>query len=882
MTLSACRKQKKASDGLGDYSALLSTTGSPVAFGTAAINTTREATLTITNSGSLVATNITPVALAWPFRFKDGVYPGTGGTCILALLRSESCTLVLEYAPTLGGVHTGTLSLRYLSGVDTQNVITTEIAILGGNSTNGAALNISDGTTYDFGTVVVGNTGEKTFTITNSGSLSAASVSAGTPNIAAPFTYKGGDFPGTGATCGGVLNTSSSCTIAVVFTPTVTGSASDTIRISYNDGLQTQSTERAVTATGQAPALIGISDGATYNYGNVYQTLTSDKTFTVTNSGGATATSLAAGTPALAAPFVYVGNSYPGGGTCGSSLAGSATCTLVVRFSPTAVGASSDTIRLSYNNGVSSQSAIRAVTGTGVGYAALSISDGSTYDFGSKYINTTTTDKTFTVTNSLSGTASAMSGADLSAPFAYVGGSYPGGGTCGASLAGGASCTIVVRYSPTSLGSHSGTLIVNYTKPDASTTTATRAMSGTGIGNPGDLDTTWDSDGKVATTIGAGNERAYAVIVQSDGKVVAAGYSYNGSNNDFAIVRYSTTGALDTSFDSDGKVTYDIGGNDIAYAIAIQSDGKIVVAGQSGSAGNLNFAVMRFTSSGAVDPSFGASGVATTDFSAMDDWIRHIAIDSNGKIVAVGSNLAATGTYRFAVARYGTDGNADTTFDSDGKAVYAPVSGEHNEAYGVAVQSDGKIVVAGKSNSGSYQFSVARLNSSGAVDSNFDSDGYAFVDLTGGTDIAKSVKIDSSGNIVLGGTTGTDLAAIVRLTSSGALDTTFDSDGIQTVDIGTGADDGTSIAIDSSGKIAIAVTATNSDKDFGVVRLTSAGALDTSFDTDGKLSTDFNQGNPTNDNSVYAIKLQSDGKIVVAGDYDTGSNADFAVMRYWP
>ena len=111
----------------------------------------------------------------------------------------------------------------------------------------------------------------------------------------------------------------------------------------------------------------------------------------------------------------------------------------------------------------------------------------------------------------------------------------------------------------------------------------------------GDLDTSFGSDGKVTTAIGSGGDYAESVAIQSDGKIVAAGFSYNGSNNDFALVRYNTDGTLDTSFDSDGKVTTAIGSSDEqALSVAIQSDGKIVVAGYSNNGSNDDFALVRY------------------------------------------------------------------------------------------------------------------------------------------------------------------------------------------------------------------------------------------------------------------------------------------------
>ena len=108
---------------------------------------------------------------------------------------------------------------------------------------------------------------------------------------------------------------------------------------------------------------------------------------------------------------------------------------------------------------------------------------------------------------------------------------------------------------------------------------------------------------------------AYSVAIQSDGKIVAAGYSNNGSNWDFALVRYNTDGSLDTNFDSDGKVTTAIGsGNDYAWSVTIQSDGKIVAAGDSNNGSNNDFALVRYNTDGSLDTSFDSDGKVTTDY----------------------------------------------------------------------------------------------------------------------------------------------------------------------------------------------------------------------------------------------------------------------------
>jgi uncharacterized delta-60 repeat protein len=222
----------------------------------------------------------------------------------------------------------------------------------------------------------------------------------------------------------------------------------------------------------------------------------------------------------------------------------------------------------------------------------------------------------------------------------------------------------------------------------------------------GTLDTTFDSDGKVTTAIGSGTDVAYSVALQSDGKIVVAGYSNNGSNFDFALVRYNTDGSLDTSFDSDGKVTTEVGsGNDGGESVAIQSDGKIVVAGYSYIGSNNDFALARYNTDGTLDTSFDSDGKVTTAIGVSVNYAKSVAIQSDGKIVAAGYNTGSNND--LALARYNTDGTLDTSFDSDGKVTTA--IGSNDRAYSVAIQSDGKIVAAGNSNNGSNEdFALVR------------------------------------------------------------------------------------------------------------------------------------------------------------------------------
>src|SRR5919106_350284 len=215
---------------------------------------------------------------------------------------------------------------------------------------------------------------------------------------------------------------------------------------------------------------------------------------------------------------------------------------------------------------------------------------------------------------------------------------------------------------------------------------------------PGDLDPTFDGDGKVTTDFAGNRDRALAVAVQADGKIVTAGDTVAGSF-DFALARYNTDGSLDATFDGDGKVNTDIAGSiDFAQAVALQGDGKIVAAGCldcfSVSVGD--FALVRYNADGSLDATFDVDGKVTTDFAGSSDSALDVAIQGDGRIVAAGlANVS--GDLDFALARYNTDGSLDATFDGEGK-VNTNIAGNNEQARAVAIQGDGRIVAAGLAN----------------------------------------------------------------------------------------------------------------------------------------------------------------------------------------
>jgi uncharacterized delta-60 repeat protein len=390
---------------------------------------------------------------------------------------------------------------------------------------------------------------------------------------------------------------------------------------------------------------------------------------------------------------------------------------------------------------------------------------------------------------------------------------------------------------------------------------------------PGDLDPTFDGDGKVTTDF-LGDDEALAVAIQGDGKIVAAGRS---GGNDFALARYNADGALDTTFDTDGKVTTSMSeSSDQARAVAIQGDGKIVAAGSA----RADFGLARYNADGSLDATFSGDGKVTTDFGfGFTDRASAVAVQGEGKIVAAGL-AEVPGTFEFALARYNADGSLDATFDGDG-LVTTDFAADFDEARGVAIQGDGKIVAAGHARvSGNLEFALARYNTDGSLDPTFDTDGKVTTDFAGSNDVAKGVAIRGDGKIVAAGRAdvpGTSFG-LGRYNTDGSLDPTFDGDGKVTTDFGSGFDEAQGVAIQANGKIVAAGYArVSGNDDFALARYNADGSLDTTFSGDGKVTTDF-----AGDDLALAVAIQANGRIVAAGCTScfTFTTSDFALARY--
>jgi uncharacterized delta-60 repeat protein len=406
------------------------------------------------------------------------------------------------------------------------------------------------------------------------------------------------------------------------------------------------------------------------------------------------------------------------------------------------------------------------------------------------------------------------------------------------------------------------------------------ALPTAAVAAAGDLDATFGSGGKVATDLSGFNDRASAIAVQPDGKIVVAGTTnVFAPASAFLVTRYNADGSLDQGFGIGGKATAVDGGN--ASALAVQADGKIVVAGSA----HGDFALARFTTSGALDAGFGAGGQVTTDFFGRNDSAAAVAIDGNGRIVVAGI-ARASDLPDFALARYNSDGSLDVTFGTGG-TVTTDYFGRNDGAAAVAVDGSGKIVAAGFAFSGpfpSVEFALARYNPDGSRDATFGTDGRVTTDF-GAWESARALAIEPDGKIVLAGASavfqpppgGFDDFALARYNADGNLDATFGAGGKVTTRFPGAFAEGAGLAIQPNGKLIVVGSAAAAGViDFALARYDAAGNLDPGFGTGGQLTTDFAGGADFG----QAVALQADGAIVVAGGAFVSSSEDFAVARY--
>ncbi|MEO6435898.1 MAG: PKD domain-containing protein [Tepidisphaeraceae bacterium] len=406
----------------------------------------------------------------------------------------------------------------------------------------------------------------------------------------------------------------------------------------------------------------------------------------------------------------------------------------------------------------------------------------------------------------------------------------------------------------------------------------------------GELDLTFGGTGKVTLDYLNRNDFGFAVAVQNDNKVLAAGWISSGTatGNDVAIARFNEDGSLDMTFGGGtGKVVTDLGSSfDTANSLAVQSDGRIVLAGETRtSTSSTDFALVRYNADGSLDTSFGTGGKVRTDLNTNSaDRPRAMMLTPDGRIVVVGSTLAGFNS-RFAAARFTTSGQLDTSFGGGDGVVIAAFANGTAEATSVAALADGSIILAGVLTDFGAEvfgsdFAAVRLLSDGTLDSAFGNAGWATVNLGGDSDIASAVVALSDGRLLLAGEFAQDDQqdiGLARLTASGQLDTSFGGGaGFVLTDVAGGMDSAATALVLGDGRIIVAGNAeVGGLSQFVVVRYHADGGLDSRFGAAGVVTFPFAAGEAFG----RAVALDGDGRIVVAGHATGAAGFDFALAR---
>ena len=401
------------------------------------------------------------------------------------------------------------------------------------------------------------------------------------------------------------------------------------------------------------------------------------------------------------------------------------------------------------------------------------------------------------------------------------------------------------------------------------------------LGQPGTLDPTFGTDGITITAAVGNDDQVADLAVQQDDRIVVVGNTVTAGNYDIMVLRYTADGFPDATFGTDGRVQLSFGtGNDVAYAVALQANGKIVVGGSTAVGSVSRALVVRLLSDGNLDPDFGTNGrvISAIGSSSHSSSVRGLVIQPDGKLLAGGraTNNSTNRTF-FMVARYNPSGTNDVSFDQEGYAlVDVGLDNINDLGTCIGLLDDGRIMLGGSTLIDSnYRFALVRMLADGTQDyTNFNLNGSYILDLSSGDDQAEAMVLLPDGTTVLVGR-GASQFALLGVSELGYQSPTF---GTTITPIGTFASAFDAVLQPWDKTIAVGRAIINGENAMALARYDAQGELDPTFGTNGTVTTVIP---PYTVGQLQGVGLQSDGSIVVAGRIGNSSQANnVLVARY--
>lgn len=405
------------------------------------------------------------------------------------------------------------------------------------------------------------------------------------------------------------------------------------------------------------------------------------------------------------------------------------------------------------------------------------------------------------------------------------------------------------------------------------------ALSAPAFSQAGNPDTTFGENGVVLKALTSGDNEADAMAVQPDGKILVGGLTGTGNNLSMGIFRLNPDGSTDTGFGEEGQqIISSAAGRSFIKGIAVQPDGKIIAAGYIWDGSQGDILVARLNSDGTPDSSFGDNGIKVAD-NGGSEIAQALILRDNGKFVVAGD-----ADDKFMAVQFNPDGSLDTTFGINGWAINN-VGTVWSYAFSMAEQPDGKLVLGGFSVGADYQVAVMRLETDGSLDGDFGTGGLLAFNVGNGNDFSDGVAIQEDGKILIAGhkwISDTPILQydmfVTRLNENGTFDTSYGTGGTATAQFVPGENYTTGIVLQSDQKALITGNHTyNGVYNMSLARFTADGVLDAEFGEDGMVNIDIDSG----EDFSNAIALQSDEKILLAGyTYKTSGNQEMAVLRF--